>query len=176
MGSPYGSTLECRNHAGLAPEVGNGEGLQPGLYSLTYVSLATELDPGLLLRQAHEISASSSLRNRQHGLTGALSVGGGWFAQVLEGPRRALLSTFDRLLHDPRHTDIRLIDFAPTKARAFAAWSMGWSGTIPPALVLEAVADYAAREAAVASLMDSLALLREMRARIAPGAPVHQVV
>ncbi|WP_184384758.1 BLUF domain-containing protein [Roseococcus suduntuyensis] len=160
-----------RSAIGWPDGAARGAGLHAMLHSLTYVSLATQADPDLLERQAHEIAAASSVRNRQDGLTGALAVGGGWFAQVLEGPAGILLATFDRLLRDRRHTDIRVIEFVPTVTRGFAGWSMACSGKMPPGLIAEAAAAYAAREAAglCSTAVHGQSLCRAMLARIAPA-------
>jgi len=100
------------------------------LTRLSYVSFATQRDPAALARDAAEISRLAQKRNAAAGVTGALAAGSGWFAQVLEGPRRALLATFDRILMDPRHTDIRVIEFQPVPSRAFPDWTMHWAGTL----------------------------------------------
>lgn len=116
------------------------------IYRLTYVSFAAERQGGLLLAQAREIARVSAGRNRLDGITGALSVGGGWFAQVLEGPIRPLIACFDRILADARHTDSRVLDFEGVASRLFDDWSMAYSGEVPPSLVRQAVVDYVAQE------------------------------
>lgn len=81
-----------------------------------------------------DLLAGARLRNERHGITGLLVYDGGWFAQVLEGPR----DTVDRLLaniaQDPRHDEYRLISEGEVEARYFAGWAMDWAD-------LEAVKD-----------------------------------
>lgn len=116
------------------------------IYRVTYVSFAAERQASLLLAKAREIARASALRNSQDGITGALSVGGGWFAQVLEGPIRPLIACFDRILADSRHSDSRVLDFDEVDCRLFADWSMAYSGEIAPNLVRQSVVDYVAQE------------------------------
>jgi hypothetical protein len=116
------------------------------IYRLTYVSFPAERSAGLLLSQAREIAHVSAQRNRQDGITGALSVGGGWFAQVLEGPIRPLIACFDRILADFRHSDSRVLNFEGVDCRLFGDWSMAYSGEVAPSLVRQAVVDYVAQE------------------------------
>lgn len=52
----------------------------------------------------------------------------GCFAQVLEGKREVLESTFERIQQDHRHGDVSLLVFEPVDARLFGEWSMGFFG------------------------------------------------
>ena len=80
-------------------------------------------------RELRTILAASRRNNAQAGVTGALLFNAGCFGQVLEGPRRAVETTFERIQCDPRHGDVALLDFAPAEDRAFPNWSMGFVGT-----------------------------------------------
>lgn len=122
------------------------EGGEESLFSLSYVSQATQRDPAALLVQAALIAATSATRNAEGGVTGSLAVGDGWFAQVMEGRRSVLLDTFDRILRDPRHTEIRLLAFNPIARRRFADWSMGFSGELEPGLLPATAAEHARQE------------------------------
>ncbi|HLH93606.1 MAG TPA: BLUF domain-containing protein [Xanthobacteraceae bacterium] len=66
--------------------------------------------------------------NRRDDITGALIHDDKWFAQELEGPEMAVSATFERILRDRRHTDVRLIKMQPVPARRFAAW---WMAGVP---------------------------------------------
>lgn len=121
-------------------------GGEEGLFSLSYVSQATQRDPTALLTEAASIAATSAARNAEGCVTGALAVGDGWFAQVMEGRRSALLDTFDRILRDPRPTKIRLLSFDPIARRHFADWSMGFSGELEPGLLSATAAEHARQE------------------------------
>ncbi|BAW95971.1 BLUF domain protein [[Synechococcus] sp. NIES-970] len=91
------------------------------LYRLIYVSQAIA---GLEYRDLIEILQKSEFNNRRAGVTGMLSFGDSMFLQVLEGSRRAICETYNRILLDPRHTHAELIDFSEIDHRDFAIWSM----------------------------------------------------
>ena len=69
----------------------------------------------------HDILIESVANNRRDDLTGALIHDDKWFAQALEGPEPMVSATFERILRDPRHADVRLIKMQPVAARRFAA-------------------------------------------------------
>ncbi|MBS9719193.1 BLUF domain-containing protein [Tianweitania sp. BSSL-BM11] len=78
-----------------------------------------------------EILSLSQRNNAQADVTGALLFNTGCFGQVLEGPRRAVEATFERIQRDPRHSDVTLLAFETTDARAFPNWSMAYVGAKP---------------------------------------------
>jgi hypothetical protein len=71
-----------------------------------------------------DILIESVTNNRRDDITGALIHDDKWFAQALEGPETMVSATFERILRDPRHSDVRLIKMQPVPARRFAAWWM----------------------------------------------------
>lgn len=75
-----------------------------------------------------EILAASRTNNLAAGVTGALLFNAGCFGQVLEGGRRVVEATFERIQRDPRHDDVSLLDFQQVAARGFASWSMAFIG------------------------------------------------
>jgi Sensors of blue-light using FAD len=75
-----------------------------------------------------DILIQSVANNRRDGVTGALIHDDKWFAQALEGPEAAVSATFERILRDPRHDDVRLIKMQPVAARLFGAW---WLACVP---------------------------------------------
>lgn len=77
------------------------------------------------IRQILDISQRN---NAQAHVTGALLFNAGCFGQVLEGPRRAVEATFERIQRDIRHSDVTLLAFEATASRAFPNWSMGFVG------------------------------------------------
>ena len=69
------------------------------MLQLVYISSAVgRVDTADILR-------TSRRNNAEVGVTGALMFNGGAFAQVLEGPRRGVESTFERIQRDQRHGD-----------------------------------------------------------------------
>jgi hypothetical protein len=94
------------------------------LVRLLYASRAlAPIDEALvasILEKAHAYNAA-------HGLTGILctSSEGNVFLQVLEGGREAVNELYGRILRDPRHEDVTLLDYEEIGERRFATWRMG---------------------------------------------------
>ncbi len=95
------------------------------LYRLIYYSRNRIAGaPEAVGAQVRTILASSQRNNPPVGITGALMFNAGCFAQVLEGKREVLESTFERIQQDPRHGDVSLLAFEPIAERAFARPSL----------------------------------------------------
>lgn len=75
-----------------------------------------------------QILAASQRNNAESDVTGALMFNAGAFAQVLEGPRREVEETFERIQCDDRHGDVTVLQCGPTEKRGFANWSMAFVG------------------------------------------------
>src|SRR5258708_24836279 len=69
----------------------------------------------------HDILIESVANNRRDDITGALIHDDKWFAQALEGPESMVSATFERILRDPRHSDVRLIKMEPVAVRRYPA-------------------------------------------------------
>lgn len=66
-------------------------------------------------------------RNPQQGISGMLCWSGEFFLQCIEGERAPVTQCFARILADRRHHSVELIVSAPTSARWFSQWGMGFS-------------------------------------------------
>jgi hypothetical protein len=71
-----------------------------------------------------KILKSSQKNNSALGLTGALMFNQHVFAQVLEGERAKLSSLLLRIVNDPRHADVTIVEAQPIESRMFGEWSM----------------------------------------------------
>ena len=91
------------------------------LYRLIYVSQAIS---GLEYPDFIEILQKSESNNTKVGITGMLVFGDSMFLQVLEGSRRLVSQTYNRILLDKRHVNAELIDFSEIDHRNFGVWSM----------------------------------------------------
>lgn len=91
------------------------------LYRLIYVSQAIA---GLEYSDLVEILEKSERNNKKVGITGMLSFGDSMFLQVLEGSRRVVSQTYNRILLDKRHVNAELINFSEIESRDFSLWSM----------------------------------------------------
>ena len=65
-------------------------------------------------------------RNAAAGLSGMLLYSGQSFLQMLEGDDAALDATYDRILVDERHMNLRLLKDAQVNVRMFPDWTMGF--------------------------------------------------
>ena len=63
-------------------------------------------------------------KNDSLGVTGALMLYNGWFAQVLEGPRDAVETLFAQIRADTRHDSVRLDQAETVPKPIFDKWAM----------------------------------------------------
>jgi len=63
-------------------------------------------------------------RNALTGVTGAMMLHNGIFAQVLEGPGEAPEHVFERIARDSRHSDVAVVANRAVETRIFPEWSM----------------------------------------------------
>ena len=76
-------------------------------------------------RADHQAILSTSRRNNgMDGISGILWIGDGEYRQLLEGPVDSVRETLSRIMRDPRHTDIRILDGGMTDGPAFGEWAM----------------------------------------------------
>ncbi len=99
------------------------------LHSLAYFSRNTMAGTEAELQtQITQILTSARRNNRRLGVTGALLFSQGCFAQVLEGELEHVEAIYNRILPDPRHIDVRLLQFTQVPVRSFGHWSMAYAG------------------------------------------------
>lgn len=79
-------------------------------------------------REIKEILKKSTDNNKADNVTGALLFNQNFFAQVLEGDRKAVTQTFCRIACDKRHSDIVILEGKPVTERIFLDWSMAFAG------------------------------------------------
>jgi hypothetical protein len=119
--------------------------MENSLYTLAYLSQANfdESDPDLSVAVS-DILAASRRNNQRIGVTGALLLSNGWFAQILEGPAEAVEEIFETVQCDSRHRNAKVLYYKPLERRNFPQWSMGFSGmsvTDGQALTIDGMAD-----------------------------------
>ena len=100
------------------------------LFRLIYYSknAAVNSDDPKLRADLKSILDSAKRNNMASGVTGALLFNQAYFAQVLEGDRKAVTETFCRIIKDTRHSDHVILDARPISQRRFADWSMCFVG------------------------------------------------
>ncbi len=100
------------------------------LFRLIYYSknVAAHSEDPKLRADLKNILESAKRNNMASGVTGALLFNQTYFAQVLEGDRKAVTETFCRIVKDPRHSDHVILDACAIEQRRFADWSMCFVG------------------------------------------------
>ncbi|MEL7468029.1 MAG: BLUF domain-containing protein [Pseudomonadota bacterium] len=89
--------------------------------SLVYVSSPVEELSDIALAELWE---SSTKRNEESKITGALYFGGDIFFQVIEGPDEAVLGLFEAISRDDRHKDVDILAENDVASPAFRMWPM----------------------------------------------------
>lgn len=120
------------------------------LWKISYVSVAAEADEAAN-ESAMVICAFAEQHNARHDITGILTLHGGRYAQVLEGPEAALRALITRIEADPRHHSVRVISDGPISKRRYANWSMAYRD--PKEFVLDQLDGIMEQTAAVAMVM-----------------------
>jgi hypothetical protein len=92
------------------------------LVRLMYASRAV---PAVDQEELQTILRQSKSRNPGCGITGVLCFSHGIFLQVLEGGRSAVNQLYNRIVTDPRHSQVELLLYREIGERRFAGWSMG---------------------------------------------------
>lgn len=102
-----------------------------GLYHLAYISKsALGNHTKHLTWELEGILDAAKRNNPKLAVTGALLYSGGYFCQLLEGPKSALEQLFEKILADDRHSDVTVLFFdpAPGRQRIFGKWAMAFAG------------------------------------------------
>lgn len=101
--------------------------------------------------------------NPQRGVTGVLCYSDDIFLQVLEGGRDAVCETFNAIVRDERHKEVRLLGFEEISERLFGGWTMGQVNMekVNSSLLLK-YAEKAELDPFVVSGRVSMALLEEL--------------
>lgn len=92
------------------------------LVRLVYASRA---HPDFTPESMNNIMVASRRNNPPNGITGILCCNGSVFLQLLEGGRKEVSDTYNRIASDKRHHDVQIIHFEEIIERKFAVWAMG---------------------------------------------------
>lgn len=134
------------------------------LHRLLYAS-RQQFAPDMIPDEEIDSLIRASIRNnREVSLTGLLLVHDGWFVQALEGPAEAVMTTYRRIVDDPRHTAARVIHAGPAEARAFGDWNMcARRFSKADDAILDTLAQRAAFDPATLTPAGALRLLKAVR-------------
>lgn len=92
--------------------------------ALTYTSWAR---PGIRADEVAAIVTSARVNNPLDGITGILIFNGTAFMQILEGAQSAIDDLVQRLMRDPRHSNVTIRDQRAIDARIFPDWAMAFA-------------------------------------------------
>lgn len=86
-----------------------------------------------------DILAQSRANNPEQGITGILCFSDTFFLQVLEGGRNEVCETYNKIVRDDRHREVRILSYAEISERQFGSWTMGQVNIakVNPALLLK---------------------------------------
>ena len=90
------------------------------LIHLIYFSRAALTgDAAMRVHQLGEISRHAQKKNEFAVITSVLIMEQNFFMQVLEGERVSVQETFNRIMGDPRHRDVQIVEWREIQKRAF---------------------------------------------------------
>lgn len=93
------------------------------LTRIIYTSTATkQFKP----KDIENILSTSKLKNSKKELTGMLCFSRNFFLQCIEGSRISVNELYHKILNDPRHEKIVLLDYNEIFEREFNDWSMAY--------------------------------------------------
>ena len=93
------------------------------LVQLVYVSKAQN---SLNDHDIEDILTLSKVNNEKQAITGLLSFNHRYFLQCIEGSRSTVNDTYQRILNDPRHSDVVILSYEAIDYRYFGGWSMAY--------------------------------------------------
>ena len=92
------------------------------LHQIVYVSKPTR---SMALSEVRELLIKAQINNHFKDVTGMLLFDGDTFLQVLEGPEDTVMTLFEKIERDPRHTQFTSLVQRKIPQRDFGDWSMG---------------------------------------------------
>ena len=79
---------------------------------------------GFNKKNINSILEISNLNNKKNSITGCLIYRSDLYLQYLEGPSKELENTYNKILNDKRHSNIKKLSENNSKRRLFASWAM----------------------------------------------------
>ncbi len=92
------------------------------LSQLVYVS---NRKPTCTQEEIDKILASCKKNNPGLGITGVLLYSDTKFIQLVEGDAKVIMSLYDKIKLDARHSSPMMISYNPIKEKSFPSWHMG---------------------------------------------------
>lgn len=93
-------------------------------YEALYVSTIAQDAP---LSVVSEIAGKARIFNATHNITGLLIFDGMHFCQQLEGRQKDVLALIDRIILDPRHSDVTVFHHGSLACRRFSNFALAFT-------------------------------------------------
>lgn len=93
---------------------------------LTRLVYTSTLSQGMGPEDLQSILETAKENNKRNDVTGLLCFHRKFFLQCLEGSRSEVNKVYHKILRDPRHTNIIMLDYKEIWSREFSEWSMGY--------------------------------------------------
>ncbi len=94
---------------------------------LTRLIYASEVTKPMTPDTLQDIVDKARKSNLNRQITGMLAFDSRYFLQLLEGGREAVNEVYNRIVADPRHQRVQILESVQVDERHFATWSMGFS-------------------------------------------------
>ena len=121
------------------------------LYEAIYVST---LAPELPINSVADIARKARIANLRQEISGLLIFDGMRFCQQLEGMKQQVLALMEKIRHDPRHINVKIVHHGELPSRRFNSFRLGYTSAEDPEVLerLEKLQGLAAVSAFVALL------------------------
>ena len=103
------------------------------LVRLVYVSTVSRT---LSTEDIDQIISKAREHNSKNAVTGLLCFSSRYFLQCLEGSREMVNQTYHKILNDPRHKNIVMLEYTDINSREFDSW---WMGYMPESSLTEPI-------------------------------------
>lgn len=92
---------------------------------LTRLVYASKISDDFNNDDIHKIIRKAKNNNSELNITGYLCFNHNYFLQCLEGGRTSVNQIYHKIVKDPRHEDLTIIDYSEINQRIFHDWAMG---------------------------------------------------
>lgn len=93
---------------------------------LTRLIYASRISDVFVPEDLESILQQSRSINQINHISGLLYFNRNYFLQCIEGDRTDVNNTYFRIVNDPRHESVTLLEFKEISERAFSKWSMAY--------------------------------------------------
>ncbi len=102
------------------------------LYEAIYVST---LAPGRPVSSVADIAGKARASNPARGITGLLIFDGMRFCQQVEGVKKQVVALLEKIRHDPRHINVKIVHHDELVRRRFENFRLGYTSFVDPTVL-----------------------------------------